>query len=130
MGSTAGLFAYVHTTPGRVRVRLARGLSNAHQQARIERALRALPGVRHVAANPLTGSVLILFDPTRLDARDLLARIEPFGRLDAVPLSAPGWRPLPDLAWQIGAVIGKELARAAIARAVGKSPIGLFLNFV
>lgn len=57
----------VHRLPGRLRVKVP-GLSGdgervAPYQAVFEEALAALPGVLGVSGNPLTGSVLINYDP-------------------------------------------------------------------
>jgi hypothetical protein len=61
----------VHSLPGRMRMHLA-GWSQAGQCA-VEARLRQMPGVHSVRANPLTGNVLIHFDPTATDEQTLLA---------------------------------------------------------
>ena len=61
----------VHALPGRMRVHLARW-PRAGQWA-VEARLRQVPGVHSVQANPLTGNVLIHFDPTATDEQTLLA---------------------------------------------------------
>jgi hypothetical protein len=48
-------------TPGRLRVHLPGW--HGERADRIEARLRAVPGVRAVQANPLTGNVLVRFDP-------------------------------------------------------------------
>ena len=61
--------------PGRVRVRV-RGLRNTPLiAAHLEDRIAANHGVRRVAANAITGSVLILFDPTATKPRRLIAEI-------------------------------------------------------
>src|ERR687888_525632 len=42
----------------------------------VEARLRQLPGVHSAQANPLTGNVLIHFDPTTTDERILLAVVQ------------------------------------------------------
>ena len=61
----------VHALPGRMRVHLA-GWPREGPCA-VETRLRQVPGVHTVQANPLTGNVLIHFDPTATDKQTLLA---------------------------------------------------------
>jgi hypothetical protein len=61
----------VHALPGRMRVRLT-GWAPGGQCA-VEARLRQVPGVHSVQANPLTGNVLIHFDPTATNEQTLLA---------------------------------------------------------
>ena len=82
----------VHALPGRMRVHLA-GWPRAGQCA-VEARLRQVPGVHSVQANPLTGNVLIHFDPATTDERTLLAvvqRLKPdsINRDEILPIS-PG----------------------------------------
>ncbi len=70
----------LHTLPGRVRTHLPNWRGGG--QRRVETQLRQLPGVRSAQANPLTGNVLIHFDPVVTDDRAILAAaqgLEPYG---------------------------------------------------
>jgi len=52
----------LHQTPGRLRLQVV-GLSrNDKKKGQLEQGLRLLPGVQRVAANVLTGTVLVAFD--------------------------------------------------------------------
>ncbi|CAA9418582.1 MAG: hypothetical protein AVDCRST_MAG03-2379 [uncultured Rubrobacteraceae bacterium] len=64
----------VHATPGRVRVRLP-GWSGRGQRG-LEARLRRIRGVLGAQANPLTGNVLIRFDPAATDEGAILASVE------------------------------------------------------
>jgi magnesium-transporting ATPase (P-type) len=57
--------------PGRIRVHLPHWPGNG--QRSLERRVRTLPGVRRVEANPITGNILINFDPRTTDENALLA---------------------------------------------------------
>jgi hypothetical protein len=59
-------------TPGRVRLHLP-GWDG--EVGRVEAQLRQVHGVETVRANPLTGNVLIRFDPRRIDLSRLLAAL-------------------------------------------------------
>ncbi len=66
----------LHVVPGRIRVHLPEltGLSDQEVRA-TESALRRLPGVRAVEANPLTANALILYDRQATNADVLLDAI-------------------------------------------------------
>jgi hypothetical protein len=61
-------------TPGRIRVHLPNGTGSAPEQ--VAETLRQLPGVEAVQANPLTGNVLIRFDPHTIGHPSLLAALQ------------------------------------------------------
>ena len=64
----------VHALPGRIRVHLTGWPREGH--GAVEARLRQVPGVHSVQANPLTGNVLIHFDPIATDERTLLAVVQ------------------------------------------------------
>jgi copper chaperone CopZ len=64
----------LHALPGRMRVQLAGWPRGGH--CAVEARLRQVPGVHSVQANPLTGNVLIHFDPTATDEQTLLAVVQ------------------------------------------------------
>src|SRR5689334_19663032 len=68
----------LHALPGRIRVHLP-GWSGAGEH-HLEQRLRRVPGVRRVAANPLTGNVLIQFGPGGADETSLVAVLGEAGR--------------------------------------------------
>jgi uncharacterized membrane protein YbaN (DUF454 family) len=69
----------VHSSYGRLRVHLPHW--SGTQGEEIGAALRRLPGVTHAEANPLTGNVLLLFEPRQTSAQALLEAL-PALRLD------------------------------------------------
>ena len=66
-----GHFIVEHSLPGRLRVRVPR---NANLELMIE-ALGSRPGVIGVTASPLTGGVLVRYDPEQTDAGSLLEAV-------------------------------------------------------
>ena len=123
-------FTYLHSTPGRMRIRVSGRRGDDRFSLEIEKLLGHHPGVEEVRANSLTGSVLILFDPGRTDDRRILAALEHAGLVgdlitpERAPVTAAG------VTAQIGVAIGKELVKAVLAQAVGKSPVGLLLTLL
>ena len=74
--------------PGRLRVKLA-DIKRAPAVARkLEERLQREPGVAEAVANPVTGSVLVHYDPRRTSSQTILARLAPYGLSTPAP-SAP-----------------------------------------
>jgi len=63
----------MHALPGRLRVRLPVG--DSVRGLAIEAGLRRASGVRDAHANPLTGTVLVRFDPSATNTRTILTRL-------------------------------------------------------
>jgi hypothetical protein len=61
--------------PGRARLRLPGWNRDEDGPWQIEAGLRGLPGVTQAAANPLTGSVLVRFDPRVMTENALLSAV-------------------------------------------------------
>jgi hypothetical protein len=74
----------------------------------VEDTLRAIPGVRDVAADPSTGSVAIIYEPTRAP------EVEPRYELLAATEVEPGYEsPLADVAPRVEAVSTAASPRVA-----------------
>jgi hypothetical protein len=69
------MISYLHHVPGRLRVSLPAVKRNRAAAAAVERALAALDGIRAVHANPLTGSVIVRYDPARIGSDGVLIRL-------------------------------------------------------
>ncbi len=64
-----------HLLPGRVRFHVPVLVGRRDDAARIDGAMRRIQGVHGVEINPVSGSVLIEFDPERLEAEILFAAL-------------------------------------------------------
>src|SRR5262249_25751844 len=80
----------VHRSPGRLRVRVERAGHDAGHVQRIVERLSSLPGVTRIETRPDTGSVLVLFEPSRFDEERLAsaAREADLFQLSAEPSEA------------------------------------------
>jgi copper chaperone CopZ len=67
-----GGFQIVHAIPGRVRVKIARLKENPVLAREVQGQLSAVQGIQQVEVNPVTGSVLVLYDRTALESLDSL----------------------------------------------------------
>jgi Ca2+-transporting ATPase len=81
---------------GRARLAVAAVRRSPRRAARLEDGLAALAAVRAVHVNPLTGSVLILFDSARLPVTRLIAEV---ARHANGRTTRPAPPPLRDVAW-------------------------------
>ena len=67
---------YVHALEGRLRVRFPEIRGDHRAAATLRQELRALNGVIHVEANPVTGSVLVEYDDEQLSAETLFETLD------------------------------------------------------
>jgi hypothetical protein len=70
--------AYLHALDGRVRIKLAGVKGSPATASLAEERLRRCDGVVDVTANPITGNVLIIYDPARLKQARLMEELGPF----------------------------------------------------
>jgi len=66
--------------PGRARLRVDAVRGKPALAARLADRIAADTGIREVRANPVTGSMLVSFDPTRVDTRALMAAVRRHAR--------------------------------------------------
>jgi hypothetical protein len=72
----------VHALPGRIRLKVAQVRENPALANQIQQRLTGVQGIQKVEVNPLTGSVLVLYDATATASPDSLrALAEPLAAL-------------------------------------------------
>jgi hypothetical protein len=110
----------LHATPGRLRVKPPVATRDAARAATLLNELRALAGVSHVETSPITGNVIILYDPQRVTQYALYARLEALfgGPVRVARKRAPTARGDAALAPLIARAIDKSAMDAAVQRAV------------
>lgn len=64
--------SYVHILDGRVRIKLKAVKGSTDLAASVEQSLLQTKGINEVNANPTTGNVLILFDPSVITCQKVL----------------------------------------------------------
>jgi len=87
-------FQIIHTIPGRIRVKIGKVKDNPTLADDLQRKLLAIRAIQQAAVNPVTGSVLVTYDPRLLESlnslefgdtsllesvHDLLTLAEPLG---------------------------------------------------
>ncbi|MCL6622756.1 MAG: hypothetical protein K6T55_11740 [Syntrophobacterales bacterium] len=74
--------SYVHALDGRLRIKIPE-VKNAPLKAReVEQHLRLSPGVDEVSANPVTGNVLILYNPRLIGQEEIILALKELGYLE------------------------------------------------
>jgi copper chaperone CopZ len=74
--------SYSHATPGRLRIKVPQVKGSQDTAQKVERILKKLGAVSSVTANPLTGNVLVLFDPDVLTHTDVVQKLVLHGYLE------------------------------------------------
>lgn len=83
----------VHHHPGRLRVRAEAFIDVTPLADATRTALVCSGGVRSVSHDPRTGSVLVEYEPHRIDASELVERIAGLTGLEPAPLEPPRAEP-------------------------------------
>jgi hypothetical protein len=80
---------YLHTLPGRLRLK-TRSLKNSEDKAAEIRALlRQLPGIETIEINLLTGSMLVRYDPASITSAQILGLLVTNSVITSIPESLP-----------------------------------------
>ena len=82
----SSLTPYLHALDGRVRINVPLVKGAPHKAAEIERHLGPLPSIERVAANPVTGNVLIFYDTTRTTVGEIVDALWATGYLRPTPM--------------------------------------------
>jgi hypothetical protein len=73
--------SYIHALEGRLRVKVSKVKGAPARALEVESRLRQVDGIDHVAANPRTGNVLILYNSCRIAQHEVLDTLR---RLDCL----------------------------------------------
>jgi len=119
-------YGCVHALPGRVRIKVAAIKKAPELALQVEQTLRQEPGVAEAVANPVTGSVLVHYDPMRTAPPALLARLEPYGLSPTSPVSSS----LADFSNQLSKAVGKELVKIALAQMLPGGPVEVLFALI
>jgi len=111
---------YVHALEGRLRIKVAGVKGSPSGASRVEVGLRSVGGVREVLANPMTGNVLVLYDPAITCQGDIVAALRALGCL-------PYKNPTGDLAPERHLLVrvARAVAQAATEAALQQALIAL-----
>jgi hypothetical protein len=104
---------YIHSLDGRLRIKIPEVKGSSTRAAGVEKSLSAVVGVENVLANPVTGNVLILYNPT------LCSRDQVFDALVQATPSAASLRGSPNVSrYQAIEALGCQIIEAAVRSTV------------
>jgi len=110
--------AYVHVMDGRLRIKVPDVKGAPAVACVIESGLRALPGVENVTASAVTGSVVVVHDPTVTEPAEILAAIRALaGVSDHAPRAPTPTTPTP-MRGMLAASLARVALEAALQQAV------------
>jgi len=110
---------YVHALDGRLRIKAAGVKGSPARAARVEARMREIAGIRDVAANPMTGNVLVLYDPAVASQGEIVDVLRALGCLPCNPTTADIGRS------RLLASLTRAIAQAAAEAAVQRALIAL-----
>ena len=83
--------SYVHALEGRLRIKVPELKGSSLKARDIEGHLGLCPGVEEVSANPVTGSVLVMYHPRLIGQDEIILALKEIGYLeDAAPKAPQG----------------------------------------
>jgi len=74
--------SYVHALEGRLRIKIPEVKGAAGKALEVESYLQLLSGLEQVSANPVTGNVLILYNPRLVGVDEIIAALKDLGYLE------------------------------------------------
>jgi len=81
--------SYVHAVEGRLRIKVPEVKGSSLKAREIEGHLALCPGVEEVSANPITGSVLVLYNPRLIGQEEIVLAFQEIGYLLETAPQAP-----------------------------------------
>jgi len=115
--------AYVHALAGRLRIKIPQIKGAADQAQELEQHLQQVTGIESVSANPITGNVLVLYNPHRIGQWNIILSLKDLGYLSRAgatdggmmsPQSAPQ-----GTVEKVTAVVAATFLEVALSRLVG-----------
>jgi hypothetical protein len=120
------MILYIHHVPGRLRVCLAMIKHNRPAAATITAALAEIHGVTSVAANPVTGSVTVLYDRECFDPSMFWGTLHRLGYIDQTPCRGCDNFDIADRpASTTGDYLAKAVLGSLLEQCVGRSAAAL-----
>ncbi len=106
---------YIHCVPGRMRLKSLGWKSFPDEGEQARRVLQSFPGVHSAVFTPLTGSLVVHFDPQAVLPGEITEALSAKSLIDPSHLISPE-----DRFEQAMATAGRRIGRAAVGWAVGR----------
>lgn len=118
----------MHAIPGRIRLRARTLYGLSHSANETVRKLTAIRGVRHVEANPTTGSLTMHYDHTALESVGFLAEVAAALGLIAEGIDPSTVKTLFNLVGVSPADLAQSLDRQHMILPIATFALGLYLG--
>jgi copper chaperone CopZ len=82
--------SYIHALEGRLRIKIPEVKGAPLKALEVENHLQLLTGMEEVSANTITGNVLILYDPRRVNQEEIVSALRELGYLEEASPRAHG----------------------------------------
>ena len=109
--------SYVHALEGRLRIKIPEVKGASWKAREVEEHLQLLAGLEEVSANPLTGNVLILYNPRLVGEDEIILALKELGYLEEAT-SRSGAQESPGMAARLTSVAASTLMEMALTRLV------------
>jgi copper chaperone CopZ len=119
---------YLHELPGRLRIRIPALRQSSHKARNIERSLKNLPGVHSVSINPVTGSLLVYFDPECIQSRAILNILHREKCITST--TAVSQAPEDNALDKMGEAVSKAVITFLLDRALQGTPFSIVTAFI
>jgi hypothetical protein len=106
--------SYVHALEGRLRIKIPEVKAAPYRARELEGHLQLLTGLEEVAANPVTGNVLILYNPSLLREDQIIFTLQELGYLEEAPAQARG----EGMVERLTTVVASSIMEVALTRLV------------
>jgi copper chaperone CopZ len=109
---------YVHALEGRLRIKLPKIKRALREALEVELRLEQVAGVEEVSANPTTGNVLILYNPSILKQGEIISFLMELGYLSQ-PAGGSGITDSPLSVERTAATVAFTIMEVALTQLVG-----------
>lgn len=120
---------YLHSTPGRLRLKIPSLKRNADLVDELTLLLRGIDGVYSIDINPLTGSVKVNFDESRVTSAALLNLLSAEGHIDLSKLVSSS-RYMDTLFSDMGRFASKAIVSLAVDKAFEGSSLSIIAALI
>lgn len=111
---------YIHHIPGRLRIKTPHVKRNSRLAEIIKNVLWPLQGLRTISINPLTGSIVVEYDPIRANPEELLETLKRACYFDESKAVTHD-QVIHTAAASVGLFLGKTVCNAVLGTALEES---------
>ena len=116
--ATQGTGTYLHALDGRIRVKSALVKGAPHKAAALEQQLRIHPGITEVTVNPITGSVLVLYNTQQVAQQQIFDLLRAVNCLPEAATMSISMLPPPKTVAEFGQGLLRTVAMSTMEFAV------------